>query len=116
MVEAYQGGGMEGEVYRDRALRTQVRRAAKQYYPRENTRNTAARLLYQRQDKTAVAAIKRLARTSRFPQGRMHGLYVLDGLDALDPQRLATALKDPDANVRLHALQLAERAVARRAH
>src|SRR5262249_25975292 len=41
-------------------------------------RDTASRLLYQRQDRSAVAPLKKLAAEARFPQGRMHALYALD--------------------------------------
>ena len=51
VVEAYLGGGLEGDVYRVRELRTQVRRAAKLFYPRENTRDTAARLYARKLDR-----------------------------------------------------------------
>ncbi|MCH8828649.1 MAG: cytochrome C, partial [Planctomycetes bacterium] len=75
-------------------------------------RNTAARLLYQRQDKTVVGNIKRLVINSRFPQGRVHALYALDGMNALDADLLAQALKDRNSNVRIHALRLSERFLA----
>ena len=42
-VEAYLGGGLEGEVYRVTELQTRIRRAAKLFYPQENERNRAAR-------------------------------------------------------------------------
>jgi putative membrane-bound dehydrogenase-like protein len=71
-------------------------------------RDTASRLLYQRQDRAAVAPLKKLAATSKSPLGRMHALYALDGLKALDVATLLCGLRDPDARVREHALRLAE--------
>jgi putative membrane-bound dehydrogenase-like protein len=72
-------------------------------------RDTAARLLFQRQDKAAVPALKTLAAESKSPVGRMHALYALDGLGALTPVEAAAALADPDPRVRRHALRLSER-------
>ena len=47
-------------------------------------RDTAARLLYERQDKAAIAPLAKLATESQLPLARMHALYALDGLNALD--------------------------------
>jgi hypothetical protein len=71
-------------------------------------RDTASRLLYQRQDRAAVGPLKKLAAESKFPQGRMHALYALEGLKALDVATVLRGLHDPDACVREHALRLAE--------
>lgn len=72
-------------------------------------RDTAARLLYERQDRSAVPALERLARRSRSPLGRLHALCALDGLGTLAPRHLARALDDPAASVREHGVRLAER-------
>ena len=40
---------------------------------------TAARLLYQRQDKAAIRPLVKLAAESRSPLGRLHAMYALDG-------------------------------------
>lgn len=71
-------------------------------------RDTAARLLYQRQDRTAVAPLKKLAVASSSPIGRLNALYALDGLKALEPVQVLHALSDTDPHVREHALRLAE--------
>jgi hypothetical protein len=55
-------------------------------------RETAQRLLYQRQDKAAVTPLRRLARQGRSPLARLHALGTLDGLGSLDPADLAGAL------------------------
>jgi len=47
-------------------------------------RDTAARLLYERQDKSAVEALAKLAHQSPLPLARMHALHVLEGLGALN--------------------------------
>src|SRR5262249_29618898 len=71
-------------------------------------RDTASRLLYQRQDRSAVAPLKQLVSESKSPLGRMHALYALDGLDALDVATTLHGLGDSDPHVREHALRLAE--------
>jgi putative membrane-bound dehydrogenase-like protein len=71
-------------------------------------RDTASRLLYQRQDRAAVAPLKQLAAESQSPLGRMHALYALDGLKGLDVATVLHGLRDPDSRVREHALRLAE--------
>jgi putative membrane-bound dehydrogenase-like protein len=72
-------------------------------------RDTAARLLYQRQDKSAVGPLKSLARQSRSPLGRLYALCALDGLGALDPSLVLHGLNDADARVREHCIRFAER-------
>jgi putative membrane-bound dehydrogenase-like protein len=71
-------------------------------------RETASRLIFERQDKAAAPLLKDLAAKSESPFGRMHAFYALDGLDALTPEIIAGALKDEDAHVREHAVKLAE--------
>ena len=46
-------------------------------------RDTAARLLFERQDQAAVAPLKALLRSSASGLGRMHALYALHGLHSL---------------------------------
>jgi putative membrane-bound dehydrogenase-like protein len=75
-------------------------------------RDTAARLLYTRQDKSVVADIHRQFSESRFPLGRLHALYALDGLQSLDVDVLLQALSDDHSGVREHALKLAEQFAA----
>src|SRR6185369_13118661 len=72
-------------------------------------RETAARLLYERQDQAAVTLLVRLLQTSRVPLARLHALHALDGLGALKEAQLLTALNDADAAVREHGIKLAEK-------
>ncbi len=76
------------------------------------TRDTASRLLYQRQDRSAAAPLEKLARDSQRPLGRLHALYALDGLGLLSADTLRGALRDADAGVRRHAVRLSESRVA----
>lgn len=72
-------------------------------------RDTASRLLYERQDKSAVPLLVKLAAGSKSPLGRMHALYALDGLAALDEDTLLPRLSDDHPRVREHAVRLAEK-------
>ncbi|MEO6808028.1 MAG: PVC-type heme-binding CxxCH protein, partial [Isosphaeraceae bacterium] len=71
-------------------------------------RDTAHRLIFERQDKTAVAPIRHLLRVSPLPQGRLHALWSLHGLDALSNEDLSIALDDASSGIREHAVRLAE--------
>lgn len=71
-------------------------------------RETAARLLYERQDRSVVSAIEKLANTSSLAQGRLHAMYALAGLDALTEDVLIRRLQDEHPQVRRHAIRLAE--------
>jgi putative membrane-bound dehydrogenase-like protein len=71
-------------------------------------RDTAARLLHQRQDRAAVAPLRRLAAEATSPQGRVQALYALESLGALEPGAVLAALGDAEPWVRIHALRLAE--------
>lgn len=77
-------------------------------HPNSWHRETAARLLYTRQDKTAIEPLAKLVTESKLPQGRMHALYALDGLKALDEATIALCFDDPHPQVRKHAVRLAE--------
>lgn len=72
-------------------------------------RETAARLIHERQDRSAVPGLARLLQRSTVPLARLHALYSLDGLGALDTVNLLqAALADPDERVRGQAVALAE--------
>jgi putative membrane-bound dehydrogenase-like protein len=72
-------------------------------------RLTAQRLLLERQDSNAIPALEKLARESESPLGRLHALWTLDGLSALTAEHVAAALKDQHAEIRRHAIRLAEK-------
>src|SRR5262245_26224027 len=71
-------------------------------------RTTAQRLIVERQDKSAIPFLKQLFDQSQTPVGRIHALWTLEGLSALDEQIVLRALKDKDPHVREHAVRLAE--------
>ena len=78
-------------------------------HPNSWHRETAARLLYERQDATAVKHLQRLLAECKFPQGRLHAMYALDGLQALEADDVVARLVDEHPGVRQHAVRLAER-------
>jgi putative membrane-bound dehydrogenase-like protein len=72
-------------------------------------RSTAQRLLLERQDKTVVPAVTSLFATSPDPRTRLHALYVLEGLNALDEKIVKQSLLDSESGVRENGIMLAER-------
>jgi len=77
-------------------------------HPIQWRRLTAQRLLVERQSKDAIGPLKKLAQSGREPVGRLHALWTLQGLNALDAKLVTTALSDSEAGVRDNALLLAE--------
>jgi putative membrane-bound dehydrogenase-like protein len=69
-------------------------------------RMTAQRLLVEQQGEDAVARLIEAIKDRRSPLLRLHSLWTLAGLDALDAKVLAAAVVDPDARLREHALRL----------
>lgn len=71
-------------------------------------RDTAHRLLYERQDQAAIAPLRRLLADSSLPQARLLALWSLQGLNALTDDDVLRALGDASVPVRCHALRLSE--------
>lgn len=71
-------------------------------------RETAQRLIYERQDPVAIPGLRRLLKESKHPLARMHALWSLKGLKALRDEDVARALSDSSPGVRMHALEHAE--------
>jgi len=71
-------------------------------------RETASRLLYERQDASVVPELSQLAKDGREPLGRLHALYALSGLGGLTKGHVLEALRDEVPFVRLHGLRLSE--------
>jgi mono/diheme cytochrome c family protein len=74
-------------------------------------RDTAQRLLVERQDKTVVPAIMALAKTTT-PLGKIHAMWTLEGLNSLSGAVTGPLMKDPDPKVRATAVRLADKASA----
>ena len=71
-------------------------------------RDTAARLLAERQDPAAVPLLKRLAAESHSGVGRVRALFALAVQNGLEEPQVVVALKDSDAHVREKGVLLAE--------
>ena len=70
------------------------------------TRDTAQRVLVERQEKSVVPALQKLAAESGSPVSRVHALWTLTGLSALTPELVSHALEDPSADVREQGIML----------
>ena len=71
-------------------------------------RYTAQRLLVEKRDEATIRVLKTLALGGANPLGRMHALWTLDGMKALELPLLEPALKDPSPLVRAAAIRLCE--------
>ena len=72
-------------------------------------RDTAQKLIILRKDeKSAVARLEKLARSGKAAIGRVHALWTLEGMDALDQGLVLEKLSDPDPRVRISAIRLSE--------
>lgn len=74
------------------------------------TRDTASRILYQRQDQSEVLALTSLAADpDSDPRAALHALYALDGLGKLKRDMVEPALQSKEPHLRIHALRLLEK-------
>ncbi len=71
-------------------------------------RDTAQRLIHERQDRAAIEPLRNLLSKSASELGRLHALHALAGLTALTDADLTLALGDRSAGVREHAVRLTE--------
>ncbi|MCA9042099.1 MAG: HEAT repeat domain-containing protein, partial [Planctomycetaceae bacterium] len=71
-------------------------------------RETAHRLIYERQDESAVKPLLNLLENSQNPVARVHALWSLKGLGRLHPHILIKALQDESPRVREQAVRLSE--------
>ena len=72
-------------------------------------RQTAQRLLVERNERSVVPELRRLAISGSDPRARLHALWTLDGLDEIDLATLGTAISDEHHHVRAAAVRLHER-------
>lgn len=77
-------------------------------HPNGWRRDTAQRLLVERGETNAAPALRKLARSAEDPRHRLHALWTLDGLSAVDGETLDAALADASPHVRAAAVRLAE--------
>ena len=79
-------------------------------------RDTAQQLLVQRGDASVAPRLKELARRAADWRTRLHALWTLDGLEAIEPPLVQHALADKSPDVRASALRLSERWLHSRTH
>jgi mono/diheme cytochrome c family protein len=72
-------------------------------------RDTAQRLMVERDDTSIAPALKQLAATAPDWRTKLHALWTLDGLDAIDQASVEQALQDKSPFVRASAIRLSER-------
>lgn len=77
-------------------------------HPNAWHRDTAHRLLFERQDSQAVASIRRVLHDDSSDLGRLHALWTLHGMNQLSDGDLLAGFDDPAAGVREHSVRLAE--------
>jgi putative membrane-bound dehydrogenase-like protein len=75
-------------------------------------RQTAARLLYERQQAGAAWPLTNMLNRSQLPLARLEALHALDAIGTLDEAEIFKALNDPDAEVRRQGLMLSENLAA----
>jgi putative membrane-bound dehydrogenase-like protein len=78
-------------------------------------RDTAHRLIYERQDQAAIEPLRALLSPARapLPQSRVNVLWSLEGLNALRDEDIVTVLSDQVPEVRAQAIKLAARRLGR---
>lgn len=72
-------------------------------------RDTAQRLIVERRPAAVVPALAKLAESAPDWRVRLHALWTLDGIDAIEPATVARALEHASPHVRAAAVRLAER-------
>ena len=75
-------------------------------------RETAQRLLFERQDASAAGPLRKMVKSGNTPQARLHALWALAGLNSLTDEDVLAGLKDRSAGVRENAVKLAEQRAA----
>ncbi|HSZ60095.1 MAG TPA: PVC-type heme-binding CxxCH protein [Tepidisphaeraceae bacterium] len=78
-------------------------------HPNGWQRDTAARLLFERQDSAAVPLLEKFLSESKTAIGRVRAICALEGQGALKPSHVLTAVGDPDPRVRQRGVLLSER-------
>lgn len=71
-------------------------------------RRTAQRLLVDRRSEKAIPALVSMVENDKAAEGRLHALWTLEGIGALEVRTILKALEDSEAGVRKNAVKLAE--------
>ena len=102
--------GMARDTARPRLLdETPAQLVSRLAHPNGWWRDTAQQLLVLKQDRSVVPALQQMVRTaSGNVFGRIHALWTLEGLGALDLALVRESLKDPNPQVRIQAIRASE--------
>ena len=79
-------------------------------------RDAAQHLLLQRNERSVAPALAGLVQGAKDWRTRLHALWTLDGLEAVEPALVTSALQDESAEVRAAAIRVAERWLADASH
>ncbi len=71
-------------------------------------RDTAQKLLVVKGDKSVVPALQELIKSSKSQFARLHALWTLEGLDAIDKDYIVALMKDADPKMRATAIRVSE--------
>ncbi len=77
-------------------------------HPNGWVRDTAQRLLVERNEAKTIALLRAKAVSDKSAFGRIHALWTLDGIGQMDKKTLLAVLATPDAKVRAVAIRLSE--------
>ncbi len=72
-------------------------------------RDMAQQLIVERGDRSAIPALKEKAERAPDWRTRLHAMWTLDGIDAVEPALVTKALEDLSRDVRVSAVRIAER-------
>ena len=78
-------------------------------HPNGWRRDRAQQILVERGDKSVAPALTKLASNATDPRTRLHALWTLDGIEAVDVATVTKALADASRDVRVSAIRIAER-------
>jgi len=71
-------------------------------------RDMAQQVLVLRQDQSVAPALRAMARSHVSPVARLHALWALEGIGALDVGLVRELMRDPDVRARVQALRVSE--------
>ena len=78
-------------------------------HPNRWWRLQAQRLLLERQDQSVVSSLEEMFKSNEDARTRLHALYAMEGMNALNAKLVSRAIKDEHPGVRKHGLILSER-------
>ena len=77
-------------------------------HPNSWQQETAARLIYERQDRSVSKQLAAMVSAGKSATARVHALWALQGLGSLQKEQVATGLNDSDPRVQEQAVRLSE--------